>query len=557
MDQQGPADAVNLGEPIRATAPAGDAGGAFPNDIPFDTMRHLSLRARLWLATAVAGLGALALAALALLAGQRGAATLELVVEDNFKPLMAAQRIEGGLSAVRYRAAGVLLDHFPIPGTVNHLREIRTALAQDWDVVAAQSTDSDEETAALASLRDHYPSLGKLLDKLDAAYAKGDKDAIDEVLQSDWALLHKNFVRPLQALQAKQIDGANALLDAKRADNRTQLAIVLALALLTIGVVAVVMGLTARAVLNALQEAAAGARAIATGDLTTRFDRSRRDELGALFGALDEMQAALAKLVAGIRETADGLRTASAEVATGNQDLSQRTEQAASNLQQTASSIEQLSGTVRHTADSAREANSMAGDAAQVASRGGEVVAQVVATMDEINASSKKIADIIGVIDGIAFQTNILALNAAVEAARAGEQGRGFAVVAGEVRSLAQRSAEAAKEIKALIGTSVDKVETGSKLVGDAGATMSEIVASVRKVAQMIGEIGGATSQQTQGIGEVNGAVAELDRMTQQNAALVEQSAAAAESLKAQADSLAQAVAVFRLAQGPRAPVAA
>jgi methyl-accepting chemotaxis protein len=177
--------------------------------------------------------------------------------------------------------------------------------------------------------------------------------------------------------------------------------------------------------------------------------------------------------------------------------------------------------------------------------------------MDEINASSKKIADIIGVIDGIAFQTNILALNAAVEAARAGEQGRGFAVVAGEVRSLAQRSAEAAKQIKALIGTSVDKVETGSKLVGDAGATMQEIVASVRKVAQMIGEIGSATSQQTQGIGEVNGAVGELDRMTQQNAALVEQSAAAAESLKAQADSLAQAVAVFRLAAAPRAAVAA
>ncbi|WP_119288318.1 methyl-accepting chemotaxis protein [Azohydromonas sediminis] len=521
-------------------------------------MRTLSIRARLWLATMVAGLGAFALAALALLAGQRGAETLEVVVDDSFKPLMAAQRIESGLHAVRYRAAGVLLDHFPLPGTINHLKETRTAIEQDWAVVSVvHEIDSEKETAALNELRAHYPLVTKILDRLDAAYAKADKDAVDEVLQSDWALLHKNFIRPLQAMQAKQIDNAGTLVEARRRDNRTQMAAALVLAVVTIGVVAVVMWFTARAVLGALHDAAAGARAIATGDLTTRFDHSRRDELGQLFGALDAMQAALAKLVAGIRETADSLRTASAEVAMGNQDLSQRTEQAASNLQHTASSIEQLSGAVRQTAASAREADAMAGDAAKVASRGGEVVAQVVATMDDIHASSRKIADIIGVIDGIAFQTNILALNAAVEAARAGEQGRGFAVVAGEVRSLAQRSAEAAKEIKALIGTSVDKVETGSRLVGDAGATMQDIVGSVRKVAQMIGEIGSATAQQTQGIGEVNGAVAALDRMTQQNAALVEQSAAAAESLRAQADGLAQAVAVFRLAAGPRGEVAA
>ena len=237
----------------------------------------------------------------------------------------------------------------------------------------------------------------------------------------------------------------------------------------------------------------------------------------------------------------------SSEVATGNADLSQRTEHTASNLQQTASSIEQLSGTVRQSADAASTANQLAASAATVARRGGEVVSQVVSTMDEINTSSKKIADIIGVIDGIAFQTNILALNAAVEAARAGEQGRGFAVVASEVRGLAKRSGDAAREIKSLIGASVEKVESGSRLVADAGSTMNEIVASVQRVSDMIGDITAASNEQSQGIGQVNTAVTQLDRMTQQNAALVEQSAAAAESLKQQATRLNEVVGAFRL----------
>src|SRR5207249_10337976 len=240
------------------------------------------------------------------------------------------------------------------------------------------------------------------------------------------------------------------------------------------------------------------------------------------------------------------ISTASTEIAHGNADLSARTEQTASNLQQTASSMAQLTGTVRQSADAASQANQLASSASAVAQRGGEVVTQVVSTMDEITASSKKIADIIGVIDGIAFQTNILAWKAAVEAARAGEQGRGLAVVAGEVRSLAQRSAEAAKEIKALIGTSVDKVETGSKLVQDAGTTMNEI-ASVQRVSDIIGEITAASSEQSSGIGQVNTAVTQLDQMTQQNAALVEQSAAAAESLKEQARKLSGVVSTFRL----------
>jgi len=252
-------------------------------------------------------------------------------------------------------------------------------------------------------------------------------------------------------------------------------------------------------------------------------------------------------LVGQVRQASESIHVTSSEVAAGNTDLSNRTEQAAGNLQQTASSMEQLTAIVRHSAESATQASGMAGAASGVAQRGGEVVAQVVTTMAEINAASHRISDIIGVIDGIAFQTNILALNAAVEAARAGEQGRGFAVVAGEVRSLAQRSAAAAREIKTLIGASVEKVDNGTRLVRDAGATMDEIVSSVQRVTDIIREISEAASEQSQGIAQVNGAVTDLDHMTQQNAALVEQSAAAAESLTQQAQRLSGVVATFRL----------
>jgi len=309
-----------------------------------------------------------------------------------------------------------------------------------------------------------------------------------------------------------------------------------------------------------MTEAQALAASIARGDLTNQITLIGRDESTQLMQALSDMQESLRTLVGQVRNSTDSISTASTEIATGNQDLSARTEQTASNLQQAASSMEQLTGTVKQSADSARQANQLASSAAEVAARGGSVVSQVVTTMDEINASSKKISDIIGVIDGIAFQTNILALNAAVEAARAGEQGRGFAVVAGEVRSLAQRSAQAAKEIKALIGASVEKVDSGSRLVADAGKTMSEIVGSVQRVSDIIGEITAASSEQSDGIGQVNTAVTQLDQMTQQNAALVEESAAAAESLRDQAKRLASVVATFRLdahaAPAAPAPVA-
>jgi methyl-accepting chemotaxis protein len=302
---------------------------------------------------------------------------------------------------------------------------------------------------------------------------------------------------------------------------------------------------------------------LAEGNLSVDIDvaSAGNGDAGMALAALQKLQTELRSSISAIRTGADGVTVAATEISTGNQDLSGRTEQTASNLQQAASSMSQLNGTVRQSADAAAQANQLASSATSVALRGGEVVSQVVRTMDEINTSSKKIADIIGVIDGIAFQTNILALNAAVEAARAGEQGRGFAVVAGEVRSLAGRSADAAREIKSLIGASVDRVESGTRLVQDAGETMKEIVSSVQRVSDIIGEISAAASEQSAGIGQVNSAVVQLDQMTQQNAALVEESAAAAESLKDQATRLSGVVSRFRLsgndlARSPAAPVA-
>jgi methyl-accepting chemotaxis protein len=286
---------------------------------------------------------------------------------------------------------------------------------------------------------------------------------------------------------------------------------------------------------------------IAEGDLTTRLDSSRKDEFGELLRSLMTMNNSLSEMVSQVRRSTDSIAIASAEIATGNNDLSTRTEQTASDLQQTAASMEELTGTVSQSADSARAASTLAATASSVAEKGGAVVKDVVATMEDINHSSKKIADIISVIDGIAFQTNILALNAAVEAARAGEQGRGFAVVASEVRSLAQRSAEAAKEIKGLINTSVEKVESGARLVDQAGATMGDIVQSVKRVTDIIGDISAAANEQSAGIGGINQSVGNLDQMTQQNSALVEQSAAAAQSLREQAEQLTRTVAFFRL----------
>ncbi|CAG4882631.1 Methyl-accepting chemotaxis protein [Georgfuchsia toluolica] len=310
-----------------------------------------------------------------------------------------------------------------------------------------------------------------------------------------------------------------------------------------------------RSTLASLEAALEITRKIAAGDLTGRIETSSTDELGVLLGALKDMNKNLKGIVTEVREGADVISTASEQIASGNADLSQRTEQQASSLEETASSMEELTSTVKLNAENAKQANQLAAGASAVAVKGGLVVGQVVETMSSINESSKKIVDIISVIDGIAFQTNILALNAAVEAARAGEQGRGFAVVATEVRALAQRSAAAAKEIKQLIGDSVHKVEAGTRLVDEAGKTMEQIVSSVKRVTDIMGEIAAASQEQGHGIEEVNQAIVQMDRVTQQNAALVEEAAAAAESMQEQAQSLAQAVAVFKLGEGMERPV--
>ncbi|WP_280187282.1 methyl-accepting chemotaxis protein [Delftia sp. PS-11] len=321
---------------------------------------------------------------------------------------------------------------------------------------------------------------------------------------------------------------------------------------------AVVMGVwVTRSITRPLDEAVTLADGIAAGDLTRSVRTDRGDELGHLLRSLDGMAARLRSVVGEVRTGVESVSTASSEIASGSKDLSARTEQTASNLQQTAASMEQLTSTVTQSADTARQANQLAATAAHAAEEGGKVVGQVVQSMQQITDSSRRIADIIGVIDSIAFQTNILALNAAVEAARAGEQGRGFAVVASEVRSLAQRSADAAKEIKLLITTSVDNVNTGSQQVEQAGRSMEEIVASVRRVSDLIGEITAASGEQRDGIGQVNQAVTQLDQMTQQNAALVEESSAAAMAMQDQARRLSEVVSVFKLAQAGAMPVPA
>jgi methyl-accepting chemotaxis protein len=451
------------------------------------------------------------------------------------------------------RAAAVLVSADAVVGeTMKPEIEATSAKISELQKSLEALAGSDEEKAAMAKIaraRSAYieqrGAAGKLKSGGDQAGAVAAMKAQMLPAMAVYLDAQQNFVD----LQQRRSDELRENAGTERMRTVWMAGGLMALIVLAL---AVATRLLVRSISQPLGALAVQAERIGGGDLSAVIATDRGDEIGVLQRALSSMQDALNRVVGEVRHSADSIQTASAEIASGNQDLSQRTEQAASNLQQTASSMTQLTGTVRQSADSAATANQLASSAAQVAQRGGEVVGQVVATMDEINASSKKISDIIGVIDGIAFQTNILALNAAVEAARAGEQGRGFAVVAGEVRSLAQRSAEAAREIKGLIGTSVDKVEIGARLVQDAGSTMDEIVSSVGKVGDIIGEIRASTVEQSEGIGSINTAVGQLDQMTQQNAALVEQSAAAAESLREQASKLAGLVGGFKL-QGRQA----
>ena len=355
---------------------------------------------------------------------------------------------------------------------------------------------------------------------------------------------YQKFVQDLLLHQRASIDATAHEIDTMAVTSRNLL---LGLAALALAFGSVCAWLLTISIVHPLRTAVSVARRVADGDLTAQIDADAKDETGQLLLALKEMNDSLLRIVGEVRGGTDSIATSSTQIAAGNQDLSSRTEQQAGSLEETASSMEELTSTVKQNADNARQANQLAASAAQVALKGGEVVAQVVGTMESINSSSNKIVDIIAVIDGIAFQTNILALNAAVEAARAGEQGRGFAVVASEVRNLAQRSASAAKEIKTLIGASVEQVNAGSMLVAQAGSTMNDIVASVQRVSDIITEITAASSEQSVGIDEINRAIGQMDAVTQQNAALVEEAAAAAESMQNQAHRLAEVVSVFKL----------
>ncbi|MDR7306498.1 methyl-accepting chemotaxis protein [Rhodoferax saidenbachensis] len=384
-------------------------------------------------------------------------------------------------------------------------------------------------------------------DETVALKKEGKAEEANKVLDERFTPASKVYLAKMDAMLQSQRNAIDQLAKEIQDNHTSSRRLLIALGAVSLLFSVVLAWLLSASITGPLSEATLVARKVADGDLTGEIRHGRTDEVGQLLTTLHDMQGNLVNLVSNVRSGSESVATASSEIAQGNHDLSARTEQQASALEETAASMEELGSTVKQNADNARQANQLAMTASTVAIQGGEVVGQVVETMKGINESSRKIADIISVIDGIAFQTNILALNAAVEAARAGEQGRGFAVVASEVRSLAGRSAEAAKEIKSLIGASVERVEQGSALVDKAGTTMTEVVTSIRRVTDIMGEISAASAEQSSGVSQVGEAVTQMDQATQQNAALVEEMAAAASSLKSQAQDLVQVVATFKL----------
>ena len=406
---------------------------------------------------------------------------------------------------------------------------------------------TDTGKANLAKIESARAISVSLADKAVALAREGKQADAVAVLMTEVQPVQKKWISALEEMVRRQDKLADDVVASAQDSYQKALRLTVIMVAVATLLGCIIAVLVSRSISRPLDRAVAIARRVADGDLSAEIVVTSTDETGKLMLALKDMNEHLAQTLSRVRSGADTIATASSQIAAGNLDLSSRTEQQASSLEETASAMEQLTSTVRQNADNARQANQLSQSASEVAIKGGQVVAQVVDTMGSINTSSKKIVDIIGVIDGIAFQTNILALNAAVEAARAGEQGRGFAVVATEVRSLAQRSAAAAKEIKALIGDSVSKVDVGSALVEQAGSTMTQIVASIRSVTDIMGEITAASQEQTIGIEQVNQAIAQMDAVTQQNAALVEEEAAASGALKTLAEDLAQVVAGFTL----------
>ena len=509
---------------------------------------QLRIAHKLWLAVVLIVL------ALALLAGLAGRRLVQLQEQSDAVAQQMAERVEAALQWTALtetnaaRTQALIVSNDPaveaefkelIPATSARISEVQKSIAA-MHLDDADKAQMGKVAAARKAMTDLRAQAGSLK-------AKGEHEAAVKLVKQQYNPAVAQYLQTLKDFVRMQQQAARASQEAMAAA-RALVAkfLAAAVAALMLGIVAGAFFLI-RSIQQPLAQAGELAQRIAGGDLSARATVARGDEFGDLLRSLYAMCEALGRTVSQVRHSADSIATASAEIATGNQDLSARTEQTSSNLEETAAAMEQFTSTIQQSAGSAQQASGLAQSASGVARRGGDVVAQVVDTMRGIHASSQKIADIIGTIDGIAFQTNILALNAAVEAARAGEQGRGFAVVAGEVRTLAQRSAQAAREIKQLIGESVARVESGAQLAEGAGGTMQEVVQAVQRVADIIGEITAAAGEQSAGVAQVNQAVGQLDQMTQQNAALVEQSAAAAQSLREQAAQLAQAVAVFKV----------
>jgi methyl-accepting chemotaxis protein-1 (serine sensor receptor) len=511
---------------------------------------NLSIKFRLVLLTVFLSLVAIIVGSVGLANQSATNAALGTVYNDR---LVALEQLTRLLSLMQQNQntlarAALAREHDPAPAVAEVEDRIKQVSAIWKEYQATFLTDREKVLAqTFIESRTAYVEQG-LKPSLGALRAH-DIDAATALVGTKLNPLYLPAQKNMQAVIQLQLDVAKQEYDAALA--RYERSRTLSIALIVSGVLggAALAFFLIRGITGSIGEALRLARSVAEGDLTQDIRIDSNDEIGQLLEALRRMNSSLSGIVTQVRAGTDTIGTASGQIAAGNQDLSARTEQQASSLEETAASMEELTSAVKNNAENARQANTLAQTASGVAGRGGEVIRQVVGTMGEINESSRKIAEIIGVIDGIAFQTNILALNAAVEAARAGEQGRGFAVVASEVRNLAQRSATAAKEIKVLIEDSVRRVDTGGQLVEQAGATMREIVNSVQRVTDIMGEITSASAEQTAGIEQINVAVVQMDQVTQQNAALVEEAAAAAEAMQDQAQRLAEAVSVFRIGQ--------